>query len=216
MVVSITTQLVEKLGKDLVALYQYDLIDIPLMRNREVHFLAVTESPNSLPEISLPWIGPSVGLQLFTLAEFNAAQDVFPLEFLGMKNGHRLIAGDDLLQSLNLSPEKVRQEAEYILRTALLRLRSVRALAPRGHVKAVVQAVADTVLASRGFLSIAGKGVSNDAVAVIAGIAALFELNLNSIQAVAVAQSYSNIRNVAEQVAIELTELCAKVDQWTE
>ena len=60
---------------------------------------------------------------IFTVLEFKGSTDVFPIEFLDMKEVHKLLYGEDLLSELNISRVHLRHECEYNLRSKLLILR---------------------------------------------------------------------------------------------
>ena len=49
--------------------------------------------------------------------------DSYPIEFLGMKNSHILIYGEDILAELNVKPADLRLQIERELRSKLLLLR---------------------------------------------------------------------------------------------
>jgi predicted nucleotidyltransferase len=60
---------------------------------------------------------------IFTCEEFLGSTDVFPIEFLDMKETHKLFYGEDFLSELNINRTHLRHECEYNLRSNLLKLR---------------------------------------------------------------------------------------------
>jgi len=61
----------------------------------------------------------------FTATEFKDSLDVFPIEFRHMKRAYRVLYGQDVLASAEVSKANLRLEIEYELRGKLLRLRSL-------------------------------------------------------------------------------------------
>ncbi|MEK7766241.1 MAG: hypothetical protein AAB368_08385, partial [bacterium] len=67
---------------------------------------------------------------LFMTPEFLArSADVFPLEWLDMKEQHRVLVGEDALASLAVNPRHLRVELERELKGTLLRFRGAYAAA---------------------------------------------------------------------------------------
>jgi len=61
---------------------------------------------------------------IFTVSEFLSSDDVFPIEYLDMKDGHKLLYGRDFLSEINVSDANLRHECEFDLRSKLLKLRA--------------------------------------------------------------------------------------------
>jgi hypothetical protein len=66
---------------------------------------------------------------LLTLAELKASADTFSIEFVDMKQRHRLLFGEDVLSSLNVPMHLHRAQIEYELREKLFLLRQHLVLA---------------------------------------------------------------------------------------
>jgi hypothetical protein len=60
---------------------------------------------------------------IFTVEEFFASADVFPIEFLDMKDNSKLLYGQDFLTSLPVERANIRHQIEFDLRSKLLKLR---------------------------------------------------------------------------------------------
>ena len=59
----------------------------------------------------------------FTVAELQDAADVFPIEFLQMEKARKVLFGHDPFEFVQISQANLRHQAEYDLRTSLIRLR---------------------------------------------------------------------------------------------
>lgn len=59
----------------------------------------------------------------FTVSELQNAADVFPIEFHQMSVARKVLFGPDVLANLNISDKFLRLQAEYELRSKLIRLR---------------------------------------------------------------------------------------------
>jgi hypothetical protein len=66
---------------------------------------------------------------VLTLAELNASADTFSIEFVDMKQRHRLLFGEDVLSTLNIPMTLHRAQLEYELREKLFLLRQHLVLA---------------------------------------------------------------------------------------
>ena len=60
---------------------------------------------------------------VMTLAELNASADTFSIEFVDMKQRHRVLYGEDVLSNLNIPMTLHRSQLEYELREKLFLLR---------------------------------------------------------------------------------------------
>jgi predicted nucleotidyltransferase len=60
---------------------------------------------------------------IFTAAEFVNSSDVFPVEFLDMKDRHKLLYGRDYLSEIKVDDANLRHECEFDLKSKLLTLR---------------------------------------------------------------------------------------------
>jgi len=75
-----------------------------------------------LPE----WHKQGISTPLFVdPAYVRSSIDVFPVEFLDMKQRYRVLYGQDFLQELELKPERLRFQCEQELKGKMLRLRQV-------------------------------------------------------------------------------------------
>lgn len=73
---------------------------------------------------------------LFTEERLAQATDVFPIELLDIRECHRVLLGEDLVQGLEINTKNLRLEIEHELRGQLIRLRQ-RYLLTQGKTKAV-------------------------------------------------------------------------------
>jgi len=60
---------------------------------------------------------------IFSVSEFLGSADVFPIEYIDMKNTHRLLFGRDFLAETEVNDKHLRHECEFELRSKLLKLR---------------------------------------------------------------------------------------------
>ncbi len=71
------------------------------------------------------WGKRSVAVPLFMTPSCLAeSQEAYPIEFINMKRGYRVVAGEDLLAPLDFDPAHVRLQLERELQVKLLHLRS--------------------------------------------------------------------------------------------
>ncbi|MCF7837703.1 MAG: hypothetical protein K9N49_03650 [Candidatus Marinimicrobia bacterium] len=92
---------------------------------------------------------------LFTRRELEQAADVFPLELLDMQDSHQILAGEDLLADLRISPRHLRHQVEAELRGLLLHLRqgfAVNQAAPRAQSQLLRASASSLLVLLRGAL----------------------------------------------------------------
>lgn len=151
---TVTQSIVAHFGESLDALYRYGRQQLPRFRSEEVHLLAVVSDTDILlKDYKVPFLKKIHSLQVFTSAELNQSLDVFPLEFLDMKLDRELIVGTDGLASVEVAIHNVRHQAEFCLRSTILRLRQAALLAPKEQKGVVGVSTSDVVRALRGLLN---------------------------------------------------------------
>lgn len=62
---------------------------------------------------------------IFDTKEFFNSVDVFPIEFLDIKQNHKVLYGEDILEKLNVDTKNLRHQCELELKSKLLKLRQV-------------------------------------------------------------------------------------------
>ncbi|MCP4050607.1 MAG: hypothetical protein GY730_07885 [bacterium] len=62
-------------------------------------------------------------LTIFTEDEIKHSLDVFPVEFMEMKENRKLLSGVDILDNVTIDPKNLRHECEFYLRSHILKLR---------------------------------------------------------------------------------------------
>lgn len=109
-----TEKISEILGENLVSLVEYNNGD-------EVRHLAVC---NNLNIKELDKLKRLKELPItFTKEEIDNAIDVFPVEFLNIKRHHKLLSGEDIFSSMEISKKDIRHQLEFEFRSKLVHLR---------------------------------------------------------------------------------------------
>ncbi|MFQ5675746.1 MAG: nucleotidyltransferase domain-containing protein [bacterium] len=133
-------EIFEEFTGDFQTAYGSDLVSIILygsgargqyVANRsDMNFLIVlSENGIDRLEKSLEFISKwqkiNVAVPLFLTENYiRSALDTFPLEFLDMKNGYRLVSGKDVLKDIEIKKEDLRRQIERELRGKLIQLRA--------------------------------------------------------------------------------------------
>ncbi|HNZ29815.1 MAG TPA: hypothetical protein PLB12_02380 [Candidatus Goldiibacteriota bacterium] len=81
---------------------------------------------------------------LFTYERIKYADDIFPIEFLDIKESHALLAGEDIFKKMKIRTQNLRLEIEREMKSAILRLRSAYVLTG-GSGKEVIKLMRDSV-----------------------------------------------------------------------
>jgi hypothetical protein len=114
---------------------------------------------------------------MLTPADIEASLDVFPLEYLEIRDSHVVIAGDDFFSSLEVETKDLRLECESQLKAAVLRTR--QAYLEIGWRKKGAEEVLTTSLTSlipvfRGMLRLKGEAPPRNKAEVIASLGKAF------------------------------------------
>ncbi len=167
----------------------------------------------ALKAISKPvdaWVkkGQPVPL-IFTLDSMLASQDVFPIEFLDIKENHEVLSGTDYFKDMNIDAANLRLEIERELKSKLIRLRQSFILTKgnSGKVKVLLVRSLSTFLALlKGIIRLYGKAAPSKKSDIID--AAPAELKLNG-------ELFKRILSVKEQKSeIEAGEIEAVFSQY--
>ncbi len=111
---AIETKIKELLGENLVTLAEYYTGD-------ETNLLAICntlgfDELQKLKQLKeIPFI--------FTKEELTDGVDVFPIEFLNIRQHHKIHNGDDILKDIGISKENLRRQLEFEFRSKLIHLR---------------------------------------------------------------------------------------------
>tara|TARA_B100001113_G_scaffold351106_1_gene349502 strand:- start:743 stop:1393 length:651 start_codon:yes stop_codon:yes gene_type:complete len=117
---------ISQFGSNLISLYQYG--PPPLSKQGPYCVLLVLESSN-VTEFrdyakKKQALTQNIQLSCFTKKELFNAVDVFPIEFIEIKETKQLLYGQDLLENIQVQLTHLRHECEYTLRSTLLKLRA--------------------------------------------------------------------------------------------
>lgn len=117
----------------------------------------------------------------FTAHEISESNDVFPIEFSGMKEVHRVLLGKDVLTDLHIDHTHLRWECEHELRGKLLNLRS-RYVLVKGDTQEsatlLAQSISSFAVLFRHALHLVGRSVAGQKEDVFKAAAGEFEFDV--------------------------------------
>lgn len=124
---------------------------------------------------------------MLTPADIQASLDVFPIEFLEIKDSHVVIMGEDFFSSLEVATKDLRLECESQLKAAVLRTR--QAYLEIGWRKKGAEEVLATSLTSlipvfRGMLRLRGVAPPRNRAEVIAAVGSAFGVETGTFLAI--------------------------------
>lgn len=111
---------------------------------------------------------------------FERSLDVFPMEFMDMKDRHEVLVGKDPLASIEIDPKNLRHQCESELRGKLIHLRSFYAAnfdRPRHIAEIMVESFPTVVAAMRGTLRLLGEKPPPEAKAIVEMIGTRVDIN---------------------------------------
>ena len=158
---------------------------------------------------------------MLTPADIRASLDVFPIEFVEIKDSHVVIIGDDFFSSLEVEPKDLRLECESQLKAAVLRTR--QAYLEIGWRKKGAEEVLTTSLTSlipvfRGMLRLRGIAPPRNKADVIAAFASAFGVETGTFLAILRDKAGDERIEGEEAHAVlaryidEITDLAGRVD----
>ena len=132
-------EIFEEFTRDYRSAFQENLISIILhgsgargeyvAKRSDINFVIVLsqhgiEQLNRALDLIPQWRKRRVSLPLFISKEYiDSALDAFPIEFMNMKNHHKVVFGKDVLEDLQINLKDLRLQLERELRSKLLYLR---------------------------------------------------------------------------------------------
>jgi predicted nucleotidyltransferase len=161
------------------------------------------------------WHRAGFATPLFMDSDFlRGALDVFPIEFLDMRERHRMLFGPDLLAELQIPDGSLRRHCEQELRGKLLKLRQTYVEAgqnPKELGSVLMLAVASIVVLARTLLRLAQQDDSGGTEAVLARVHEHLQ-----VPTTALATTWKVKRGVARRTGSELDRLYQDVMEETE
>ena len=111
---------------------------------------------------------------------FERSLDVFPMEFMDMKDRHEVLVGSDPLERIEIDPKNLRHQCESELRGKLIHLRSFYAAnfdRPRHIAEIMVESFPTVIASMRGTLRLLGEKPPPDSRAVVEMIGTRVDIN---------------------------------------
>ena len=134
---------------------------------------------NSLKMIS-KGISKKIAAPLFLTKEYiNDSLDVFPIEFLDMKEKHILLLGEDVLDSLEIKGEHIRLFCEQQIKGKLIRIRQAYlevGLKKKGQEALLKESLNALIPIFRNLIRLKGEQPSTDKIDIIKQLCQIFAL----------------------------------------
>ena len=145
-------KLEQALGKDIrsVILYGSAAAGDHVGKRSDYNILVVTNrlgvnELNALSKPSRAWLRAGNPTPLyFTLDRLQKSADVFPIEMMDIKESHKVLAGEDVLDQVEVHPENLRLILEHELKSSLIHLRESFLLTD-GKSKKVIDLMVDSL-----------------------------------------------------------------------
>lgn len=188
-------EIFEEFTEDFQKVYKDQLLSIVLYgsgargeylpKKSDINFLIVLRD-TTIPTLRLgaklleKWRKRNVTLPLFLTKEYIASSlDTFPIEFLDMKSGYRVIWGEDVLGTLSISPFYMRLQCEREVKAKFLALTQgyLRGTGEKGLEHLVDASLRAFTAILRGLLFITGVDIPQDRAGILSQAAARFNLD---------------------------------------
>mgnify|MGYP001773376794 CR=1 FL=1 len=232
-----TEQAIEKFTHEIQRLYGDELISLILYGSAtgtdfvpdrsDLNFLVVLKkvTPQALRK-AMPlvksWHRQRIATPLFVDPEFlQSSLDVFPIEFLDMKEHHRLLAGTDILLDVTISLKNLRLQCEEELKGKLLNLRRAY-VETGGRVEALeelmISSLKSFLVITRHLLRVKGLQPAHEFLEILVQAEETFGLSLEAMRTVhslrlgAVRLEKSEAQALFERYLADIEQLAACAD----
>lgn len=156
---------------------------------------------------------------IFTETFLAESIDVFPIEFLGMKERRKVLSGKDVLAGIRVAETNLRHQVEFELKGKLLSLRRMY-LAARGkrELAGILRRTAGPiVLAARGFLLLKDAAAPLSKGDIVRSLESRFGISLPLVREILAAEDDRVLAERAEEIAFgylgEVERLCSVSDR---
>jgi len=157
---------------------------------------------------------------IFTEKFFGRSIDVFPLEFLGMKERRQVHSGRAVLADVRVNTANLRHQVEFELKGKLLSLRRLYLSAQGGRALAGVlrRTAGSIVLVARGLLLLSEGTAPYGKAQILSGIESRFRISLPLLREIATSADEKSMAGRAEEIAPgyleEVALLCEAADLY--
>ena len=159
---------------------------------------------------------------MLTPADIEASLDVFPIEYLEIKDSHVVIFGDDYFSSIEVDPRNLRLECESQLKAAVLRTRQAYleiGLKRKGAEEVLAASLTSLIPVMRGMLRLKGARPPRKKADVVASIGSAFGVETGTLLAI-LRDKAGDERIEGEKAHVvlaryidEITHLAGRVDE---
>jgi len=116
----------------------------------------------------------------FDPSHIETSLDVFPLEFMDIRDRHEVLVGDDPLRGITIDAKNLRHQCESELKGKLLHLRAFYALNSNNQKRVMdmtIRTFSTFLAAFKGIIRLTGKTPSNNSKETIEGLAKIIDIN---------------------------------------
>lgn len=133
---------------------------------------------------------------IFTETFLRESTDVFPLEYLGIAEMRKVLAGSDVFGGLEIRDGNLRHQVEFELKGKLLSLRRMymTAFGSRDLAGLMLKTVGPVVSAARGLLLLDDRRAPQGRVAIVDGIEKRFDVRFPALREILAAQGAGKMR----------------------
>jgi hypothetical protein len=145
---TLKNKLAEIYGTKLLSLYLYNDSPIEVTHHAasklnlliilsQADYADLDQHQKAQKELENLFKNQQISYKIFTKEELTNSLDVFPIEFLSIKEHRTLLTGEDILAKMDVSKANLRMECEFYLRSFVLKLRS-GLLQPKRNLTALI------------------------------------------------------------------------------
>ncbi len=120
-----------------------------------------------------------------TMEHIRTSTDVFPVEFLEMKENYRLIYGEDILKGLSINPANIRLQCEQQIKGGLIRLYQVYleiGIKEKKTRELMINSLGSLMPVFRNILRLKGNDIPGNKPGIISSLSEAFSINGELLQ----------------------------------
>lgn len=158
---------------------------------------------------------------IFSESFLRGSADVFPVEFLGMAERHRVLSGRDVLADLSIDTGNLRHQVEFELKAKLLSLSRLymETFGKKDVAELILSTVAPIAAVSRGLLLLADRTAPHGTDEIVAAVEKRFGVALPVLREALAARKAGKLSPArAEEIVFaymeEVRALCALADRY--
>jgi hypothetical protein len=154
-----------------------------------------------------------ITIKIFTKEELLNSLDVFPIEFLNLKESRVLLLGKDVLEDIKIDQQNLRHECEFYLRTHILKLREGFIQPKRNEAQLIRESLPFLLSIFKYLLLLLKQKIPKEKSEIVLHLAHKIDFNKDVFYRIIGNLDSNKLGNYFEKYLTELEKIVKKVDK---